>query len=170
MNANELYKKVFGKGIKSAREIKGYSQEYIAEQIGVSKGTYRNLEGGQRVPTIEQIEALSNIYESDFNTLMSLVLRKCQSEIELLKPTLTISEHIDMLEGIIELHNSIINKWDEEMKKLSSNIEKKILETIEMYQRLHGGVKVLSEVEKKELLEQVSLTIDLKIKQAKRRK
>lgn len=170
MNSNEIYKKVFGKGIKAARENQGYSQEYIAEQIGVSKGTYRNLEGGQRVPTIEQIEALSSIYKSDFNTLMGLVLSKCRSEIELLEPTLTRTEYADMLEELLELHESIINKWDEEMKKLSLNIEKKILETIEMYQRLHGGVKVLSEVEKRDLLEQVSLTMDLKIKQVIRRK
>ena len=71
---------------------------------------------------------------------------------------------------VLDKQNSIIEKWEEEKKNISFNIEKKILETIEMYQRLHGGVKVLSEVEKKDLLEQVSLTMDLKIKQVIRRK
>ena len=170
VNSIEVYKKVFGLDIKRTREFFGYSQEYMAEKIGVSKGTYRNLEGGQRIPTTEQIEALSVVFKIDFKTLMQYVFKDWTRYVKSNYPELTESEYAEKMIEVLDKQNSIIEKWEEEKKNISFNIEKKILETIEMYQRLHGGVKVLSEVEKKDLLEQVSLTMDLKIKQVIRRK
>jgi len=48
-------KKAFGEVLKSARDIKGFSQEKLALNSGISRNTIGSLEKGEFMPTIETV-------------------------------------------------------------------------------------------------------------------
>ena len=45
--------KVIGKKIQEARKDKGYTQEYVAEKIDKSVDTFRGIENGRSVGSLE---------------------------------------------------------------------------------------------------------------------
>ena len=49
--------------IKKLRELKGYSQEYMAEKIGISRGTYSNMETNEKSLTFEGIEKIATVLD-----------------------------------------------------------------------------------------------------------
>ena len=57
MMAKDLYKK-----IKLLREENGFSQEYIAKELGMSRPTYMQIEKGERELTISEARKLASIF------------------------------------------------------------------------------------------------------------
>lgn len=55
MNAGNLIRKL--------RQLKGYSQEYMAIQLGISNKTYVNIENGKSRIDLERFFRLSQIFE-----------------------------------------------------------------------------------------------------------
>ncbi|TAF30912.1 MAG: XRE family transcriptional regulator [Cytophagales bacterium] len=49
--------------IKIIRELKNYTQDYMAEQLGVSQNTYSRMENGQIKITIDRFQDIANILE-----------------------------------------------------------------------------------------------------------
>lgn len=58
------------KNIYNLRKKKGFSQEYIAEQINVSRQTISNWELGETSPNPEQLLLLSKILETSIDNLL----------------------------------------------------------------------------------------------------
>ena len=52
------------------RNINGYSQEEIAEKIGVSRQAYAKWESGATVPDIEKCSLLAKVYETTIDSLV----------------------------------------------------------------------------------------------------
>lgn len=50
----------FGERLRAAREAKGYTQQQIADHMGISKSTYCGYETGKRQPDVLKIKQLSN--------------------------------------------------------------------------------------------------------------
>lgn len=63
----------FGDRLKSARENKGFTQQYIADLMGIDKSTYCGYEIGKRTPDVEKIKALSNILNVSANFLIGVI-------------------------------------------------------------------------------------------------
>lgn len=59
-----------GEKILRLRKAKGFSQEYIAEQINVSRQTISNWELGETSPNPEQLLLLSKILETSVDSLL----------------------------------------------------------------------------------------------------
>lgn len=53
------------------RSIHGYSQEQIAEKIGISRQAYAKWESGATVPDIEKCSLLANVYGTTIDSLIS---------------------------------------------------------------------------------------------------
>lgn len=53
--------KVIGSRIQDARKEKGYTQEYVAEQIQKSVDTYRGIENGRSVGSLESLLNICNV-------------------------------------------------------------------------------------------------------------
>ncbi|MCD1147482.1 helix-turn-helix domain-containing protein [Peptoniphilus sp. KCTC 25270] len=53
------------------RNINGYSQEQIAEKIGISRQAYAKWESGATVPDIEKCSLLARIYGTTIDSLVS---------------------------------------------------------------------------------------------------
>jgi len=52
------------------RLLNRLNQEQVAEAVGVSLRTYRDLEHGKRSPTIELLEKLAFLYRMDIADLL----------------------------------------------------------------------------------------------------
>lgn len=49
----------FGENLKRARERKGYTQQQVADRLGITKSTYCGYETGKRKPDVPKIKALA---------------------------------------------------------------------------------------------------------------
>jgi len=54
-----------GTKLRKLRERQGYSQEYVANSIGISQSTYHKLEAEQIRLTVERAKQLADLYEID---------------------------------------------------------------------------------------------------------
>lgn len=60
----------FGSRLRSAREAKGYTQQSVADMLGISKSTYSGYETGKREPDVFRIKALSEVLDISADTLV----------------------------------------------------------------------------------------------------
>ncbi len=58
--------------IRSFREAKGYTQEYMAEMLDICQSTYANLESGKSSLTIDRLLEIAEILELDFHLLLEI--------------------------------------------------------------------------------------------------
>jgi transcriptional regulator with XRE-family HTH domain len=58
--------------LKSARQIKGLTQEEAAKSIGISVETLQNYEKGKSFPTILTLKKIEDVYQVSYNDLIFL--------------------------------------------------------------------------------------------------
>ena len=68
---NNLFKMSIGNNIKQIRELKNYSQEYIAQELEISQASYARIESGTTVPKIDRLQRIAEILEVDISTLLN---------------------------------------------------------------------------------------------------
>ena len=56
-------RKIFGTKLKQLRESKGYRRSYVAAQLQISQSAIVFYENGERLPTIENLKKLSNLFD-----------------------------------------------------------------------------------------------------------
>ncbi|MEA5459455.1 helix-turn-helix transcriptional regulator [Arcicella sp. LKC2W] len=76
--------------LRRIREIYGYSQEYVAERMGISQPAYWQKENGKRVPSdarFKQIAELYNLSMEDLKNgeLNTVLIKVHEIQIEILK-------------------------------------------------------------------------------------
>ncbi|GAB4000688.1 hypothetical protein GCM10028807_54470 [Spirosoma daeguense] len=57
--------------LRRLRQLFGYSQEYIAFNIGMTQPAYCKWESGQTQPPINKLEDLANIYQLTLGDLLT---------------------------------------------------------------------------------------------------
>jgi len=62
--------KQFGRNVKAERVRKGYSQEALAEKIGVNREYISRIERGMQNMSLARITILANFLETDINNLL----------------------------------------------------------------------------------------------------
>ena len=60
-----------GTNIKNIRELKNFSQEYVANEIEVSQSTYSRIENGTAPIKIDILQRIAEVLEVDLSTLLS---------------------------------------------------------------------------------------------------
>lgn len=60
--------------LKTAREIKGYTQAQAAKLIGVSKDTLGNYERGKSYPDVAVLRRIEKVYGCEYSQLIFLPL------------------------------------------------------------------------------------------------
>ncbi len=68
--------KVIGNRIQTARNDKGYTQEYVAEKIDKSVDILRSIENGRSVGSVETLLNLCNVLEITLDYIFSDLLYK----------------------------------------------------------------------------------------------
>lgn len=69
-NGNPVIKKSLGQVIKSHREHKGYTQEFVAEKLGVSRQAVSKWENGTTEPSTSNLFALAKLFDMPVEEFM----------------------------------------------------------------------------------------------------
>jgi len=114
---------IIGNRIRTLRELKGYSQEYVAGKLDIAQNTYSKLEKNQTKLNTDTLEKIAAVLEVSINDLLSeepIVLNfnginhGAQGKFDLI-------EHFHA--GQKELYEKIIASKDEEIQRLNKIIE-----------------------------------------------
>ena len=60
-----------GNNIKQIRELRNFTQKYVADEIEVSQSTYSRIEKGTTPIKIDTLQRVAEVLEVDLNTLLS---------------------------------------------------------------------------------------------------
>jgi transcriptional regulator with XRE-family HTH domain len=58
-----------GKNLKLLRDFNKFSQEQVAEYLGINRSTYSNYESGDREAPLDVLEKISNLYGCELHVL-----------------------------------------------------------------------------------------------------
>jgi transcriptional regulator with XRE-family HTH domain len=61
-----------GQNIKAIRELKNYTQDYVAGQLRVSIPTYSNIETGKTEVTLSRLQQIAEIFGVDYQQILRL--------------------------------------------------------------------------------------------------
>lgn len=61
-----------GDKIRKVRELKGYKQEYVAEQLGMSVTAYGNIERNDSSITFDKLEEIAGILEVSVQDILNI--------------------------------------------------------------------------------------------------
>jgi transcriptional regulator with XRE-family HTH domain len=59
------------RNIKQIRELKSFTQEYMARELGISQPAYVKIEQGLTVLKIDRLQQIADILEIDLSTLLN---------------------------------------------------------------------------------------------------
>lgn len=112
-----------GHKLRLLREFRNYSQEYIAEKLGITQNAYSRIENNQTRLTAERLEKLAVILEI---TPMELLSEKepviCFSDAPVI-PKQEKDEHWkEMIENTRQLYGQVICSKDEKIAHLETEI------------------------------------------------
>ena len=65
------YADTIGQQIRSLREAKGYSQEYMADMLDISQSSYACLESGKTSLRVERLFQILELLDTDIASLMN---------------------------------------------------------------------------------------------------
>lgn len=60
-----------GKNIRQIRELKNFTQSYVADRLNMSIGGYSKIETGQTDVSLSKIEQIAAILETELGTLLN---------------------------------------------------------------------------------------------------
>ena len=69
---DELYK--LAQNLKDLRKQYGYTQTYVAQQIGITYQSYQHYEWGLTVPTLQNCIKLAKLYGETLESLLGIEL------------------------------------------------------------------------------------------------
>jgi len=61
-----------GVNIRKVREKKGFSQEYVAEKLGINQSTYGKLERDVSNITLDRLYKIADVLDEDITTLLDI--------------------------------------------------------------------------------------------------
>ena len=98
--------------IKALRDLKGWSQEDLAERLGISRSAVGNYEQGTREPDIETLENLADTFNCTMSYLVEPI-SELQDEVKVVYEMLNNSLARDNLIKYAELLRDTIYKKGE---------------------------------------------------------
>jgi transcriptional regulator with XRE-family HTH domain len=61
-----------GQNIKTIRELKNFTQDFVATQLNMSISNYSNIETGKTDITLTRLEQIANILQIDYQQILNL--------------------------------------------------------------------------------------------------
>lgn len=119
--------------IKSIRELKNFTQEFMADKLGITQAAYSKIESGQTKLTMNKIVDIATIFEMDVNDLMAYDTQKYFNSFNNVKES--------------NIYSSVTKIEDETLKKLYEDkillLEKLLFETekqLDKYRKTYGDI------------------------------
>ncbi len=102
--------KEIGENIRQIRELKGFSQEYLADKLGVSQRAYSKIERAETKVDWEKIKDIAVIFEMEPSCIVSfdakLIFSKCSQT-----------------ENTYSVSDQLIKQYEERIAHLEAEIE-----------------------------------------------
>lgn len=108
------YSDKIGKDIRSVREAKGYSQEYMAEMLDMVQSSYANLESGKSAMSVDRLLHICDILHMDVHGLLDRAGTMALPQHQL-------SVHSDKMHSTV--HPEVIQVYTELIAEMKSEIE-----------------------------------------------
>lgn len=124
--------------IKSIRELKNLTQEYMAEQLGITQAAYSKIETGQTKLTSNKISDIAEIFDMDASDLMAYDMQKYFNSFNNVKgsnngSTITHDETIkNLYDEVVVLQKQKINL----LEKLLNSTERDLIKYRKKYGEL----------------------------------
>lgn len=102
--------------LRKLRMLKEYSQEAVAEELGVSQKTYSNMENGKTQITLQTLKKLADLYDFPFKQLISSDL-------------LNIHDYISLDDNILKgdfLHHHLNAEYVESLKQQILDLRERV--------------------------------------------
>ena len=117
------YSDKIGKDIRSVREAKGYSQEYMAEMLDMVQSSYANLESGKSSMSVDRLLHICDILHMDVHGLLdragNMALPQHQLSVHMEKMNTTIQPEV------IHLYSELIAEMKSEIEFLRGLVSRK---------------------------------------------
>ena len=120
---------ILGHKIKKVREIKGYSQDYVASKIGISQNAYSKIEKGSIKIDDDKLESIAKVLEVDKEVILNyndnIIINNTNSTNSgvysqyYINPIEFFERILIEKENIIKLKDEVIGLKDELIKNLS---------------------------------------------------
>ena len=75
-----MYKEIFQSRLKAIREETGFTQQKIADEIGISRTSINRYENGERQPDLESIGKIAEFYSISIDWLFGLGKREIDNK------------------------------------------------------------------------------------------
>ena len=100
---------LFGERLRNRRNLLSFTQEYVAEKIGISLRFYQMIERGEKIPRLETFVNITNALDTTSDEILEGVLNKGYE--------IRMSEYIKKIEGLPkEEQNQIYDVLDVMLK------------------------------------------------------
>lgn len=119
--------------IRHTRVSKGFSQDYVANKLGVKQATYSQIEIGETKLTIEIINKIGKILECGAMYLLDpkplkdkeniLLAGKIEGSSQFVEAAERLNRELELSKEIIQLQKEQI-KWEREKAELAKNVAK----------------------------------------------
>ena len=114
--------------VTKLREKKGFSQEYVAEQLGINQSTYGKLERDISNITLDRLYKIAGVLEEDITTLLDIGKKNIFTNqtnqgngyVETIH-----NDHKTMVEELKQAYDKMLAIKDEQIALLKSFLEKK---------------------------------------------
>ncbi len=132
-----LNNSTFVNKLKELRKAYGYTQDYVAITLGITRQTYSHYETGKRTPNPEMLYKLAGLYHISVDDLMQLTVN-IDTNVYYDAPSPTQSS-----KELSQFMNYFNNPNNQKKYQYNSNLEKELLYYFEK----------ISEEDKKEIIE-----------------
>lgn len=154
----KTYKKLVGSKLREFRKRKGLKAYEVAEIIGLSPGSYRNMESGSQLPAVYHLEALLKLFNCRTDELLWGV-----------EWGDLVEDHRKIMdEYITPMVKEIDLRKNKKRMEMEQNILKSILLEVDDY-RDRGFTSFAEGEDFLDILESVKTEIELRVKQLHRR-
>lgn len=109
-----------GTVIRTYREAKYYSQEYMAEMLGISQSAYANLENGKSVLSIDRLLRITEVLQLDIHDVIEHSIRHRYG-----KPPFNETQRLNP--ETKEAYDLLISELRNEVRFLRSLIKKEVV-------------------------------------------
>lgn len=115
--------RALGIKIRKIRELRNFSQDYVADKLSLSQSYYSDLENGKKPVSEKKLDLISKIFEVDPEVIKSfndhVIFNSCQQS------GYINTKNINPLDQVIELYTKLTHSKDERIKDLQNIIKEK---------------------------------------------
>jgi transcriptional regulator with XRE-family HTH domain len=107
--------------IKNIRELRNYTQQYMADQLGITQAGYSKIEKGKTLVSYSKLLEISVIFEASIEEIINFDSKECIKSLNAIKDTNTdLNDNYKVLKELyedkIKLLEKLLNKTENELE------------------------------------------------------